>query len=744
MLIAEVYINIPVKRIASAFSYLVPPELAFLGAGWRVVVPFSGRKVEGFIVSVSNREFDGDFKLKSVESTVDDEPWFSPKMFEQAMWLADHYLCSPAEAMRLFMPGKSGVKIKKTGQDYLIKEREAKQFKNIITLTAKFTVDVLPEFKSKKAQLRLLKYLRDNGPTEQSVLRQAGFSLPVIKALTESGLAEIQTERVFRDSYTNLTSTAKDEPLTDEQQQVWQHLSAAIDKRENEKFLLYGVTGSGKTRVYIETVKKVREQGRQAIVLVPEIALTGQAVSVFKNYFADDIVVLHSHLSVAERNDAIGRIRRGDVGIAIGARSALFVPFADIGAIILDEEQDSSYKQEENPAYSARAVAEAFAEIHHSLLLLGSATPSLETYYRAKQGELTLLELPHRIDNKVLPSVELVDMRQELKHGNRHIISRSLERLITETINRREQLIIMLNRRGYSTFVMCRSCGQVISCQYCGMPLVYHVNGELTCHHCDIRADVPDVCPKCGSTYIKYFGSGTEKLEQELRTLVPTARIVRMDRDTTVRKEAHNEILGAFRRHEFDILLGTQMVAKGHDIPNVTGVGIISADSCLNLPDFRAAERCFMLITQTTGRAGRGEVPGRVVVQTYNPEHYAVQLAQKQDYAAFFNQEMEFRRALNYPPYCRLIKLTIRHPEEQIARDLGNTIKQQFTNEFAGNEKQQIIGPFPALVAKWREFYRFCILIKTNDLSAVQNFLRSADLNRRPELMIDIDPISTN
>lgn len=747
MLIADVYINIQVKRIAQAFSYSVPDDLQFLTPGWRVIVPFARRKVEGFIVNISDCEPDSSLKLKAIDSTVDDEPWFTPKMFAQAMWLADYYLSSPAEAMRLFMPGKSGVKIKAidsgSGQEYAVTKREVRQYKKQALLANDSTYDVRIKLKNKPAQQRLLLYLQNNGPTDFSVLKSAGFSLVVIKALAEAGLIIIEEKRIFRDSYQSVNGTHKNETLTKYQQIVCSQILASVTNNTNKTFLLHGVTGSGKTRVYIETVAKVRELGRQAIVLVPEIALTGQAVRTFKEYFADDVVVLHSQLSVSERNDAISRIRRGETGIAIGARSALFVPFNNIGAIIIDEEQDSSYKQEENPAYNARIVATAFAKIHSAVLILGSATPSMESYYQAQIGNYQLLELPERIDNKKLPNVEIVDMREELRHGNRQIISLHLRHLITDTIKKNEQLIIMLNRRGYSTFIMCRSCGYVITCKQCGMPLVYHLNGRLTCHHCDLPESVPDICPKCGSTYIKYFGSGTEKLEQELSQLVPEARIIRMDRDTTSRKDAHNKILDAFRHHEYDILLGTQMVAKGHDIPNVTGVGIISADSCLNIPYFRAAEQCFMLITQTAGRAGRGDVPGKVVVQSYNPEHYAVQTAQLQDYKSFYIKELKLRQLLNYPPFCRLVKLTVRHTDKETTQEICQEIVHSLKHSLS-SERHQLIGPFPAMVAKWKDFYRFCILIKTTDLTALQNYLRTKKYNLRTDLMIDIDPISTN
>lgn len=402
-----------------------------------------------------------------------------------------------------------------------------------------------------------------------------------------------------------------------------------------------------------------------------------------------------------------------------------------------------SYKQDEAPRYHARPIAEVMAKLHRAVLLLGSATPSLETSYRARCGEFTLLSMPERIGAKPLAHVECVDMREELHRGNRTIISASLRRLIEETMAKKEQLILMLNRRGFSTFVMCRSCGAVVRCPSCSLPLVYHRSGKLLCHHCDIEQAVPLLCPECASPCIKYFGSGTEKLEAELKTLVPAARIVRMDRDTTARKLAHQEILTAFREKRYDILLGTQMVAKGHDIPGVTAVGILSADASLNMPDFRAAERCFMLITQTAGRAGRGESAGRVVVQCYGPEHYAVQAALKQDYEAFYREEIAVREQLFYPPFSRLVKLIVQHEDEEAARQEACRIQENFLAAFAGREGQQIIGPAPALIARFRGIHRFVLLIKTADLAAVREFLRGEGLATRNDVLIDVDPIMT-
>ena len=821
MLTAQVFVNVPVKSIAKPYTYRVPDTLVQVGAGWRVLVPFGGRKVEGFVVSVAEKsaaELAG-IKLKDILACVDEEAWFTPVLLEAARWLADFYLCSLAEIMRLFMPGKSGVKItveyvadesqenhvllgmasyrrlydyvaengpvrraalrkalpeladelpamleKLTGYHVLTKEyaaekRDAALYERYVVLKEALTPERESGFSRRRAQLALWRYLTaHDGTASLKELESEGIHAEAAKKLAAAGIVVIRRRRVLRDSYAGAARVHEPRTLTEEQQQAVAAVRPSMAAGEYHGFLLYGVTGSGKTQVYIELARLVRERGRKVIVLVPEIALTGQLVRAFQSYFAGDIIVMHSRLTLAERNDAIIRVRRGEAGIIIGARSALFTPADDVGLIILDEEQDMSYKQDESPRYHARVVAEELAHLHHAVLLLGSATPSLETYHRAKTGELTLLTMRHRVGDIPLPEVSCVDMRQELRMGNRHIISRPLENLIRKTIAAHEQLIIMLNRRGYSTFVMCRSCGEVIHCPDCGMPLVYHETKHggklLLCHHCDIRQPVPDICPKCGSRYIKYFGSGTEKLEQELRSLVPEARIERMDRDTTSGKFAHQEILGRFRRGAFDILLGTQMVAKGHDIPNVTAVGIISADASLNRPDFRAAERCFMLITQTAGRAGRHTADGErghVLVQTYNTEHYAVQCGIHQDYEGFYQKEIALRRAMGYPPFTRLIKLLFQSTDETAAKQSALAFVQAFQQRYPGSastplgtppKTNTVIGPAPALIACFRGTYRFVVLIKALDLEDVRQFLREQGLHLRTDVAIDIDPIT--
>lgn len=652
---ADIYINIPVKSIAKPYTYLVPEQFDFLKAGCRVLVPFGGRLMEGFIIKIHDTSADLDTaRLKAVKDVLDTQPWFTPNMYATAKWMADFYLCSLGETMRLFIPGKNSVKIRPvfninetdlsaeklaklpTGQKQLLVYLKAYKNADLLTLRRSFgagenfTADlekliaknyvtrsyiyhsqakkiyveyavlnaavdetVLDTLKRKPAQKKALLYLNEIKESSAYDLKQRGISAATLNALAELGYIRLEKRQKLRDSYKNmLTAKAAKRTLTPEQQNALNIMKEKIGQGQ-KKFLLFGVTGSGKTQIYIETALKVRADGRQVLILVPEIVLTGQLVMSFKQYFADDVAVIHSKLSVNERNDTFWRIRTGQAGIVIGARSALFAPFDNLGLIVMDEEHDASYKQDESPRYHAHDVAEKMAQIYDAIFLLGSATPSLESFYKAQNGEYTLLTMRDRIDNIPMPYIEGVDMREELKSGNRKILSRKLQELIEATLAKKQQLIIMLNRRGFSTFVMCRSCGHVIKCPQCNLPLVYHRRGVLQCHHCDITEPVPDVCPNCQSRYIKFFGSGTEKLEEELAQVFPQARIIRLDRDTTGRKFAHQDILKQFKAGLYDILLGTQMVAKGHDIPSVTGVGIISADSSLNLPDFRASERTF-------------------------------------------------------------------------------------------------------------------------------------------------------
>ncbi len=731
MKIAEVCVNVTANSINQNYTYRVPDRLKFLTAGWRVLIPFGKRMVDGFVMSV--HEIDDattfEFELKDIRDVVDNEPWFTPEMMSEARWMAEFYLCPLSQTMGLFMPGQRAKKI-------------SARFERVLTLATDFNAE---NFKTKPAQMKLLRLLKERGELRASELSELKLSTDAAKRLIDAGIVKAEQQRIIRDSYSQIKSVPRSFELTAEQTAAIEAVEKFLAARKFQGFLLHGVTGSGKTQVYIELAKATRRLGRRVIVLVPEIALTSQAVENFKAHFAD-VAVIHSRLSVEERNDTFHRIRGGDVGIVIGARSALFTPVDDVGLIVVDEEQDSSYKQNNAPRYNARIVAEEFAKFHEAAIVFGSATPSLENFYRAKRGELILLKMLHRALDNPLPEVKCVDMRGELAAGNRTVLSRALVELLKETLAANQQAILLLNRRGWSTVVMCRKCGEVAKCPSCGLPMTYHANGKLLCHRCEVESTPPETCPACGSRHIKFLGTGTEKLERALKTALPQAKVLRMDRDSTGGKFGHKKILDAFAAHEYDILFGTQMVAKGHDIGGVTAVGVLSADAALSFANFRAAETCFELITQSAGRAGRADLPGKVIVQAYNVDAAAIRYGCEQDYEKFFANELPQREAVFFPPFCRLVKLIVTNKDEAKALAFAKEIRAAFRAEVAKKSvaRQEIFGAIPAAIANLRGVYRFVLLIKSGDLSAVRNFLRAHDLHRREDVLIDIDPLTTD
>ena len=742
MLLAEIWINVKVKSINQTYTYIVPDKFNFITSGWRVTVPFGNQKIDGFVIKIyEGNANDFEFALKEIIDAIDDEAWFTDEMMRSAKWLADFYLCPLSQTMSLFMPGDKSKKIEPL-------------YENIIKIKSDVDIDkLLHEIDKRKiAQIKLLNLFKNKNELSQIDLQDNKISQHTVKMLQEMNLIDIEKRRILRDSYGGIKPDKKNLDLTNEQQKAIEAVTSCIESRQHQGFLLHGVTGSGKTQVYIELTKRVRQNGRRAVILVPEISLTGQIVYDFKRHFKD-IVVLHSRLSINERGDIFHKIRSGEVNVVIGARSALFTPIDNVGLFVLDEEQDYSYKQNEAPYYHARVVAEEFAKFHNAALVLGSATPCLETYHRAKIGELQMLSLPHRVSDNELPEVVCVDMRAELKSGNKSVLSRELLKLLKNTVANQQQAIILLNRRGYSTFVMCRDCGEVIKCKDCGMPMVYHNDVKMRCHHCDLEDVPPDICPHCGSRRIKYFGSGTQRLEQSLKIELPNAKILRMDRDTTSKKFAHQTMINDFKSHKYDILFGTQMVAKGHDIDNVTAVGILSADATLNLPDFRSSEQCFMLITQAAGRAGRANLKGKVVVQAYNPDHEAVIFGCKQDYDGFCNYELPLRKAFNYPPYTRQIKLIFTGKDEIDVKSKAQEVVNKFNTELNLPEIQisdssfampnsLIIGPVPAIIARYKDVYRYVVLINTLNMQKVRDFLQRHELHMRNDITIDIDPTS--
>lgn len=564
----------------------------------------------------------------------------------------------------------------------------------------------------------------------KEVMTSLSVSAATVKALEDKGYAVLEDVEVFRDPYRGRNfKPTKPLALTEEQQYVYERIIRQLDIREQGAYLLHGVTGSGKTEIYLQTIQRCIEQNRQAIVLVPEISLTPQMVERFKGRFGDQVAVMHSRLSGGERYDEWRKIREGRVKVAIGARSAVFAPFRELGLIIMDEEHETSYKQEETPKYHARDVAVRRAHQHGAVVILGSATPSLESYYAARSQSNDefaplLLEMQTRALGNSLPEVHIMDMREELHAGNRSMFSRALHNGIAERLERKEQTVLLLNRRGHSTFVMCRSCGYVAGCPHCDISLTYHQrSNNLRCHYCGYSEPVPQVCPECGSEHIRYFGTGTQRVEEELAKLFPGIRVVRMDVDTTTEKNAHEKLLKQFRDKKADVLLGTQMVAKGLDFPDVTLVGVITADSALNLPDFRAAEKTFQLLTQVAGRAGRHQLPGEVFVQTYTPEHYSVIHASRHDYTSFVREELKHRRNLHYPPYCRLILVTFSHEQlpvlVRLAENYSATLQGRARQMgWLGNMDRltsdvlDILGPVASPISRIKNRYRFQCMIK--------------------------------
>ncbi|KAE8558677.1 primosomal protein N', partial [Paenibacillus polymyxa] len=564
----------------------------------------------------------------------------------------------------------------------------------------------------------------------KEVMTSLGVSAATVKALEDKGYVLQEDVEVFRDPYRGRHFKPTDPlPLTAEQQSVYERIVRQLDMREQGAYLLHGVTGSGKTEIYLQTIQRCIEQNRQAIVLVPEISLTPQMVERFKGRFGDQVAVMHSRLSGGERYDEWRKIREGRVKVAIGARSAVFAPFRELGLIIMDEEHETSYKQEETPKYHARDVAIRRAHQHGAVVILGSATPSLESYYAARSQSNDefaplLLEMPTRALGNTLPEVHIMDMREELRAGNRSMFSRALHNGIAERLERNEQTVLLLNRRGHSTFVMCRSCGYVAGCPDCDISLTYHQrSNNLRCHYCGYSEPVPQTCPECGSEHIRYFGTGTQRVEEELAKLFPGIRVVRMDVDTTTEKNAHEKLLKQFRDKKADVLLGTQMVAKGLDFPDVTLVGVITADSALNLPDFRAAEKTFQLLTQVAGRAGRHQLPGEVFVQSYTPEHYSVVHASRHDYSSFVREELKHRRNLHYPPYCRLILVTFSHEQlpvlVRLAENYSATLQGRARQRgWFGNMDRltsdvlDILGPVASPISRIKNRYRFQCMIK--------------------------------
>ncbi len=661
---AQVIIDIAHTEVDRVFSYVVPEQMD-IGVGQRVLVPFGRGNAhqEGYVVSLSDSvDVEAD-RLKAIANKAEGFAALLPDQIELAVWMSKSYRCLLVDALRLMIPAQ--MRHQRVGQKTLGVARLAiggVELDKVLTQLSGEGARKAP------AQAQTVQMLRQVGAMAVSdlyaFLPSARSALPQLK---KKGIVTVTDTPVRRVPYKSIAGGDRQRPVLSQMQQ--EALSAIEDTKPGGMILLHGATGSGKTEVYLNAIEKVLDEGKSAIVLVPEIALTPQTVARFRSRLGDLVAVLHSRLSAGERYDEWRRIRNGEATVVIGPRSALFAPVANLGLIVIDEEHEPSYHSEQRPQYHAHDVAEFRANKGGAVVLLGSATPLVDTYYRCTRGEISLVSIPERFGAHGLPKVALIDMREELIKGNRSVFSATLHQAISEVLARKEQIMLFINRRGYATFLMCRGCGYVFECPSCDISLTFHktrARDWLQCHYCGHTEKVPEICPKCGKPYLKFFGTGTQQVEEQVKIHFPEARVLRMDHDTTQGKDAHLKILQSFGTHEADILIGTQMIAKGLDFENVTLVGVMAADASLYLPDYRSAERTFSLIMQVAGRAGRDKLPGRVVVQSYNPDHFAIEAAVQQDYLAFYRQEIQHRRMAEYPPFTTFFQWLFASDDEKI------------------------------------------------------------------------------
>ncbi len=715
----EIIINSTAKALNKTFDYKVPKELEKdIKIGCRVFVPFgNNNKVEeGYIITIKNKsEFAQKDVIKIEDSILTEEN------IELSKLMAMKYFCNVSDCIRLMLPpGNSNKDVekrirKKTNKKAYLKENKEKIKENIN----------LGKIKSEK-QIKLLEYLFVNeGIDTKSLEENTNVSKAVMNTLRKNGIIEFREERVNRNPFkTKNIKRDKKLELNEEQKDIYDQIEFVLENEEFTEFLLYGITGAGKTEVYLQVIEKVLKLGKKAIILVPEISLTPQMVDRFLARFGDCIAVLHSKLSNGERFDEWTRIEKGEAKIVIGARSAIFAPVKDLGVIIIDEEHDSSYKSDSTPRYDAKDLARYICKKNGIPLILGSATPDICDYYKSKKNEKKLVTLTKRANSASLPKVEIVDLRYELAQGNRSMISLKLHEEIIKNKKKDKQTILFLNRRGYSTFVMCRDCGYTVKCKNCNIAMTYHLyENKLKCHYCGYEKEAVKICPECNSSKIKYFGTGTQKLENEIKKLFPDMTTIRMDIDTVTKKNSHEEILNKFKEENIDILIGTQMVVKGHHFPNVTLVGIIAADTSLNIGDYRAAEKTFQTITQVAGRAGRDKEQGKVILQTYNPDNYAIVCGQKQDYELFYDAEIMLRKRLNYPPFCDIIIIKFQSKDEYEIQKVAMYIykllqKKNFLN-------CNIFKPVPSPIDKIKNQYRWRLIIKCKLTKTIINGINS-------------------
>lgn len=749
-LYADVIVDISHEKLDKSFQYRVPEGLrAALDTGMCVTVPFgNGNKlIKGYVIGLGETcKFDP-ARTKDIHDIVKNGVGVEDKMIALAVWIRRNYGCTMIQALKTVLPAKQSVKKLEHRTIERLMSRE-----EIISLLGE------SERKKQRAKARLLRELAEQEAIPREwVTGKLGVSAQTIGSLEKAGAIRVVSASAFRNPVKLKKTEENRNTLSDGQQKIVREIMEDFDGGKPDTYLIHGITGSGKTEVYMQLIEEVVSRGRQAIVLIPEIALTYQTLLRFYRRFGDRVSVMNSTLSPGEKYDQCERAKKGEIDIIIGPRSALFTPFPDIGMIVIDEEHEGSYKSESTPKYHARETALEVARLHGASVVMGSATPSLEAYYRAEEGEYRLFTLGERLTGGQLPAVYTVDLRQELKEGNRSIFSRKLQELLADRLQKGEQSILFLNRRGYAGFISCRACGQVMKCPHCDVSLSEHKNGMLICHYCGYSEPKPARCPKCGSKYISGFRAGTQQIEEKLREMFPGVRTLRMDADTTRTRDSYEQILSSFSNEEADVLIGTQMIVKGHDFPRVTLVGVLAADLSLSAGDYRAGEKTFQLLTQAVGRAGRGKLPGEAVIQTYQPDHYAVVYAAKQDYGGFYSEEILYREMLGYPPAAHMLAVQVFAKEEERGRLLAERLAaasgieriRAADRSSEKGESMTLIGPAPASIGRINDIFRFVFYVKCakyDKLIQVKDLLEEKiqRMQLTNELVqFDFDPMNT-
>lgn len=741
---ANIIIDISHEKVDRPFQYKIPSEMyGILEIGSSVMVPFgaaSGLR-QGYVIDITDRAEYPPEKMKEIDSIIKDALSIEADAVKLAAWIKKTYGSTMIAALKTVLPVKRAMK--------------PKEKKKILRLmTPEEITSLLGECmrKHQHAKVRLLSQLSQEPVLPyELVTKKLNVSPAALRSLREAGAISIEAENYYRNPVKIEAGVEVRNRLSEEQRQISSKVLTDYDEGIRKTYLIHGITGSGKTEVYLSIIEGMIERGKQCIMLIPEIALTYQTLLRFYKRFGDRVSVMNSTLSEGEKYDQWERAKKGEIDVIIGPRSALFVPFPNLGMIVMDEEHENSYKSESMPRYHARETARFLARMKKASLVLGSATPSLEAYNRAESGEYELFTLERRLTGGMLPSVDIIDLREELRNGNRSIFSLRLQELIEQRLERKEQILLFLNRRGYAGFVSCRSCGYVMKCPHCDVSLSQHKGGRMVCHYCGYETRQPDKCPSCSSPYLLGFKAGTQQIEEQIHKRFPEAKVLRMDADTTRRKDSYEEILTAFSEGKADILVGTQMIVKGHDFPNVTLVGILAADLSLNDSNYRCGERTFQLLTQAAGRAGRGKKPGEVVIQTYHPEHYSIVRAAAQDYKAFYEEEMFYRELAGYPPASHMMAILITSKEENAGQKLSEEISGilKKSSDKSEDSRMQVIGPASALISKINDIYRFVIYCKHKDYDQlirykdeIENFLNQT-IHKEQNVQFDFDPMDS-